>query len=64
MDRLLITEEVSKMTRHPVATLRYYRHRNEGPPSFKLGRRVVYRESDVLAWIEDQRQSTSRSSAS
>ncbi len=35
------------------ATLRYFRHEGtKGPKSAKLGRRVVYRESDVLAWID------------
>jgi predicted DNA-binding transcriptional regulator AlpA len=54
MDRLLTLSEVAEMTRLPVATLRYFRHCSTGPRSAKLGRRVVYRESDVNAWIEAQ----------
>ncbi len=36
------------------ATLRYWRHRGEGPKSFKLGRRVMYKRADVEAWIQAQ----------
>lgn len=47
--------EVSEMTRIPVATLRYYRHlANKGPRSALLGGRVMYREQDVIAWINEQ----------
>lgn len=51
---LLLLPEVSELTRTPVDTLRYWRHNGVGPPSFKLGRRVVYRRDDVLDWIEQQ----------
>lgn len=51
---LLDITEASEMTRVPVATLRYWRHMGTGPESFKLGRRVMYRTSDVRAWIEEQ----------
>lgn len=52
--RLLTKAEVSDMTRTPVATLSYWRHMGTGPKSAKLGGRVVYREADVLAWIDAQ----------
>jgi len=51
MSRLLTLAEVAERTRTPVATLRYWRHRGEGPPSFKLGRRVLVREEDLEDWI-------------
>lgn len=54
-DRILTIEEVAEKTRKPVATLRYYRSRGGGPASFRLGRRVVYREADVDAWIDAMR---------
>jgi DNA-binding transcriptional MerR regulator len=47
-------EEVSEMTRTPAATLRFWRHKGTGPKSFKVGRRVMYREEDVAAWLEAQ----------
>ncbi|PJJ44210.1 MerR-like DNA binding protein [Glutamicibacter mysorens] len=47
--------EVSEMTRIPIATLRYYRHLgNKGPRSALLGGRVMYREQDVVAWLNEQ----------
>lgn len=50
-------EWVSERTGIPINTLRYYRAMGTGgPPSFKLGRRVVYDECDVEAWIESARK--------
>ncbi len=50
-------EWVSERTGIPVNTLRFYRAQGTGgPPSFKLGRRVVYDESDVEAWIDEARK--------
>lgn len=51
-ERLLTIEETSGMMRLPVATLRYWRHRGVGPTSARIGRRIMYRESDVLAWLD------------
>lgn len=51
---LLTMLEASEITRVPVATLRYYRYLGTGPKSGKVGGRVMYREADVLAWIEAQ----------
>lgn len=62
MDRLLSIEEVSVRTTVPVPTLRYYRHKGTGPKSFKLGGRVVYKESDVEGWIEDQYAAATKAS--
>ena len=55
--KILTMPEVSTLTRRPIATLRYWRTRNrgEGPRSYKLGRAVVYDETDVLAWLDEQR---------
>lgn len=39
----------------PVATLRYWRHLGTGPPSFRLGRRVLYRRDDLDSWVDAQR---------
>lgn len=54
MTKLLTLDETSLLTRTPVATLRYWRHLGTGPKSFRLGRRVVYRETDVMDWLEQQ----------
>jgi predicted DNA-binding transcriptional regulator AlpA len=52
-DELLTTAEVATITPAPASTVRYWRHVGEGPRSFRLGKRVVYRRADVLAWIAE-----------
>jgi predicted DNA-binding transcriptional regulator AlpA len=54
METLLRIEEVSELTGIPVNTLRFWRSTRGGPQSAKLGRRIVYRERDVQAWIDAQ----------
>jgi predicted DNA-binding transcriptional regulator AlpA len=52
---LIFLDEVPQ--RYPVlneSTLRYWRHKGEGPPSARIGRRVVYRVKDIEAWIDAQ----------
>lgn len=52
MDNLLTIEEVAARIRRPEATLRYWRHKGEGPKSFKIGSRVMYKAADVDAWLD------------
>lgn len=59
-DEIIGTDEVSAMTKIPKGTLRYFRSTNQGPASFALGRRVVYRRSEVERWISEQEQATRR----
>jgi predicted DNA-binding transcriptional regulator AlpA len=56
-DRLLTLKETSDLVRTPVETLRHWRKVGKGPVGFKVGRRVCYRESDVLTWLDDQYRS-------
>jgi predicted DNA-binding transcriptional regulator AlpA len=51
---LLTVAEVAAMTRLSEATLRYWRYAGSGgPPSVKLGRRVMYRRVDVEKWLQE-----------
>lgn len=54
MSDILTLPEVSERTRVPVATLRYWRHTGQGPHSFRVGARVVYKAADVESWLEAQ----------
>lgn len=55
MDYLTIGE-VSALIRVPVDTLRSWRAAGtKGPPSFRLGRRVVYKASELETWIVAER---------
>lgn len=60
VDKMIGTKELSEMIGTPVETLRYWRFNNEGPASFKLGRRTVYSLADVEAWVAERRRNTSR----
>ncbi len=51
---LLFAEELHTLTRIPAGTWRYYAHAGIGPKSFKLGRRRVWRRTEVLAWIAER----------
>lgn len=44
-------------------TLYVWRHRRQGPPSFRMGRRVMYRISALDQWVRDQEMSDSRSNS-
>jgi predicted DNA-binding transcriptional regulator AlpA len=58
LERLLYLDEVSERTGIPENTLRFWRATKVGPPTARIGRRVVYRESDVQAWIDAQFEAT------
>lgn len=49
---IITVRELSQETGTPENTLRWWRHVGQGPVSFKIGRRVVYRREDVDAWLE------------
>lgn len=57
---LLGTKQVAEMTLLAEATLRYYRHTNQGPACFTLGRRVLYRRGEVERWISELETNTRR----
>ena len=46
-------------------TLYVWRHRRQGPPSFRMGPRgrVMYRVQSLDVWVREQEQSDSRSNA-
>ena len=48
--RLLTTEEVAARFRTGPATVRYWRHAGIGPSGIKIGRRVLYDETECDRW--------------
>jgi len=60
---LLTSVEAAQITRTPLATLRYWRHLGIGPRSFRIGRRVVYRKTDLHEWITSEERRTASPSA-
>ncbi|MGH3869152.1 MAG: helix-turn-helix transcriptional regulator [Pseudonocardiaceae bacterium] len=63
MADLMTTAEVAARLRRPAETLRYWRWRGEGPPSFKIGRSVVYDSDALEAWIEARRRQSGTGAA-
>ena len=53
-DPLLTITEAAERLRVPVPTLRYWRHKGTGPDSFRMGRRVLYRESVLDAFVAEK----------
>ena len=44
-------EQVADLAGVATGTLKYWRSVDKGPASFKLGTRVLYRRTAVMAWI-------------
>jgi prophage regulatory protein len=49
---------LEQLTGIPASTWRYWAINDTGPRSFKIGRRRVWRRTDVLAWIAQQDAAT------
>jgi len=56
---LLNLTEVAQRLRIPVATLRHWRATYYGPRGFKVGRRVLFTESEVNRWVVEQQHKAS-----
>ncbi len=56
-DRLLTTREFAERSRVSESTERAWRREGKTPRHLRVGRRVLYRESDVEAWLDEQRES-------
>lgn len=49
--KLLTLGEAAQVLRKTPAQLRWMRHNGTGPKGAKLGGRVMYREQDVIDWV-------------
>lgn len=52
--RLLTLPEVAEMLRKTEASLRWMIQNGTAPPSAKIGGRRVFREHEVIQWVNDQ----------
>jgi prophage regulatory protein len=53
---LLDALELEELTGTKASTWRYWASKGQGPASFKLGKRRVWRRAAVLAWIAEREQ--------
>lgn len=51
---ILTIEEAAEILRTPVSTLRYWRHMKRGPRAGRIGGRLMYRQTDLEQWLNDQ----------
>lgn len=56
LDPLLSIEDLAEYLGVPVATIYDWRVDGKGPCGVRVGRHVKFTQSDVLAWIEAQRE--------
>ncbi len=52
---LLSLDDVADYLGVPAKSILEWHYRHDGPPAFKLGRYLKWREADVLAWLESKR---------
>jgi predicted DNA-binding transcriptional regulator AlpA len=57
-DEFWQARDCEKYTGIPAGTWRFWASSNQGPPSFRMGRRRVWRRSAIVAWVEGQEQAT------
>ncbi len=51
MSDWLTSEELAQETRTSLDTVRYWRSKDLGPLGVRIGKRVLYRRSDVDEWL-------------
>lgn len=51
-DKLLTQSETAELLRRSPRQLEQWRWLGEGPPYLRVGRRILYRESDLEAWLD------------
>jgi hypothetical protein len=51
---ILSTEDYARLTRRKPQSIRRERMRGDGPPFFRIGRRVFYRATDIEAWTAER----------
>ncbi len=54
-DDLVHSEEVAALLKCSVNALYVMRHRGQGPPAYKVHRRLLFSRAEVLMWLADHR---------
>ena len=58
MERLMTIDEVAEYLRVPFLTVRWLRQEGRFAPAVKVGRRLVWEESAIVAWADENRERT------
>jgi excisionase family DNA binding protein len=54
LPELLTVPELASYLGVPVSTIHFWRGRKQGPPALKVGRRLMFRATDVARWLEER----------
>ena len=57
MEPLLTIDEVAEYLRVPALTIRWLRQEGRFAPAVKVGRRLAWERSAVIAWVTEHRES-------
>lgn len=55
LPEILSVTELAAYLNVPVSTIYFWRGRSEGPPGFKVGKRLCFRTDDIALWLEQKR---------
>jgi excisionase family DNA binding protein len=56
MEPLMTIDEVADYLRVPVLTIRWLRQEGRFAPAVKVGRRLAWQRSAVIAWVAEQQE--------
>ena len=54
MPKYLTSEEAAEFLRTPLATLYKWRHEGTGPRARKVGKRLLYEQTELIDWVDSQ----------
>ncbi len=54
LEPLLTAQKLADLLNVPIATIYTWRYLGTGPPGFRVGRHLRYRQSDLERWITKQ----------
>jgi excisionase family DNA binding protein len=58
LPELLTVPELAAYLSVPVRTVRFWRENDDGPPAFRVGKRLYFRASDVTRWLDERADSS------
>lgn len=53
-EEYLTAEQRAEEEHRTIASIHQENHRGEGPPGYRIGRRVLYRRSETEVWRRDR----------
>ena len=51
-DEWMTTQDVAELTKFSTSTLKVWRNERKGPPFYKIGSAIRYKEEDVRLWFQ------------